>query len=154
MLVSNLNKLRQLPKEDRIWLFQATLLLPLIHLALLSVGYYRLRRWMERSSPLQIVDASENEIPQRAEALARIVEIAAKHGIYRATCLRRSLLLWWFLRRAGIPSQLRFGVRRQCDRLEAHAWVECHGIVVNDSAAVHENYQTLDGVLPSTHFGL
>jgi hypothetical protein len=156
MWMTNLNKIRQLPRKERRRLIQSVLFLPLIHLALLSLGYYRLKGWMERSSPLHDIYSSalESERLQRAREVARIVYIAAEHGIYKATCLRRSLLVWWFLRREGIPSDIRFGVRMQDRKLEAHAWVECHGVVVNDSAAVQENYQALEGVFPSTQLGL
>src|SRR5688572_5047360 len=122
MQVNNLNKVRQLPREDRSRLFQSLLFLPLIHLALLSLGYYRLRGMMERFSRLNVrsIAATESEFVQQARKVARIVDIAAERGAYKATCLRRSLLLWWFLRREGIPSDIRFGVRKGEGKLEAH----------------------------------
>ena len=156
MLMSNLDKFWELPRRDRRQLFESLLLLPAIHLGLLCLGYYRLRGLMEGSSPLPVTSepASESEGMQRGGEIARIVEIAAGHGVYKATCLRRSLLVWWFLRREGIQSQIRFGVRMTGQRLEAHAWVECNGIVLNDSATVHQNYQALDDAFPSTSLGL
>lgn len=156
MPISQLDKLRKLSLEERELLFQSVLLLPLIHLALLSLGYYRLRRLMERRDPPDLVGAStsEREILHRARETARIVSIAAQHGLYKATCLRRSLLLWWLLRRERIASEIRFGVRKWDDKLEAHAWVEYKGVVVNDSSAVRENYQPLGEILPTTQLGL
>ena len=154
--MSNLGKLRQLSQKERGLLFQSVLLLPVVHAGLLFFGFYRLKRALEWLSPLQSMDtlASEPEILERAHATARIVAIAAEHGMYKATCLRRSLLVWWFLRREGIPSRICFGVRTVHSKLEAHAWVEHHGIVVNDSGSVHENFQALREGFPSTQFGL
>jgi hypothetical protein len=154
--MTNLDKLQRLSGKEQRLLFQSILFLPVIHLALFALGYHRLRRMMERWAPLDLFGAptSERESLHRARETARIVSIAAQHGPYKATCLRRSLLLWWFLRREGIPGEVRFGVRKCDGRLEAHAWVECHGVVVNDSAAVQENYQSLHNVLPSTNLGL
>ena len=156
MLMSNLSKIGGLSRNDRRVLFQSVLLLPVIHIALLLLGYYRLRGAMEKLIPLKPSDApvSEPEILQRAGEIARMVSIAAQHGLYKASCLRRSLLLWWFLRREGIQSEICFGVRMFNRTLEAHAWVEYRGIVVNDSAKVHENYQALRDVLPPTQSGL
>ena len=156
MQMSNLDKLRKLSSEEQGLLIRSVLLLPLLHLALLSLGYYRLRRILERSLPLDGVEpfASKSNRLSRAREIARIVAIAAEHGVYKATCLRRSLLLWWFLRKAGIPSKIRFGVRKWDGTLEAHAWVECHGVVVNDSPAVQDNYEPLEGGFPSTQLGL
>jgi len=156
MLMTNLNKLGGLSRNDRRLLFQSVLLLPVIHFGLLLLGYYRLRGVMEKMIPLKPIDApvSETEILGRAREIARIVSIAAQHGLYRATCLRRSLLVWWFLRRAGIQGKICFGVRMFNGKLEAHAWVEYNGTVVNDSANIHENYQALNDALPSTKLGL
>jgi len=156
MLMTNLNKIGGLSRKDRRLLFQSVLLLPVIHIALLLLGYYRLRGVMEKWIPLKPIGTpvSETQILQRAHEIARIVSIAAQHGLYKGTCLRRSLLVWWFLRRARIQSEICFGVRMFKGELEAHAWVEYNGTIVNDSANVHEHYQALHDVLPSTHSGL
>ena len=135
MLMTSLNKLGQLSPDDRRLLFQAVLLLPIIHIALYFLGYYRLHRFAEKLVPLKRIDTprAETEILQQAREIARIVSIAAQHGFFRASCLRRSLLVWWFLRKQGIQSNICFGVRMIDHQLEAHAWVEHNGVVVNDS---------------------
>jgi hypothetical protein len=50
-------------------------------------------------------------------------------------CLRRSLLLYRFLRRAGLPARLCIGVRRENDALQGHAWIEIEGRHFNDTLA-------------------
>lgn len=156
MQMTSLNKVRQLSRWERRLLIQSLLLLPMIHAALLTLGYSRLRGVMERLLPLKFIDrpASETENLQRARDVARIVSIAARRGLYKATCLRRSLLVWWFLRRRGIQSCICFGVRKMNQQLEAHAWVEYQGIVVNDSEQVREAYQILEETFPPTKLGL
>ena len=156
MLITNLNKLGQLSPGDRRLLFQAVLLLPILHIALFFLGYYRLHGIMERLIPLNRMDTrrSEAEVLQQARDTARIVAIAAGHGFFQATCLRRSLLVWWFLRRQGIQSRICFGVRMIDRKLEAHAWVEYNTIVVNDAMDVHKYYRPLNDVLPATKLGL
>ena len=156
MLMTNLNKLGQLTPGDRRLLFQAVLLLPVLHFALFLLGYYRLRGVMEKLIPLKSnhTPVSETEILGRGRDIARMVTIAAQHGLYKATCLRRSLLAWWFLRREDIQSEVCFGVRMIDHQLEAHAWVEYRGVVVNDSVDVHKYYQTLNDVFPPTKLGL
>jgi hypothetical protein len=154
--MTDLNKLGGLSRDDRILLFQSFLLLPVIHFALLLLGYYRLRRVMEKLIPLKPMHtpASETEALQRAREIARMVTIAAQHGLYRGTCLRRSLLVWWFLRREDIQSEVCFGVQMIDHQLEAHAWVEYRGVVVNDLVDIHKYYKTLNDVFPSTKLGL
>lgn len=155
-LMSSLNKFVQLSPGNRRLLFQALLLLPIIHIALFFLGYSRLRGIMEKLIPLKRIatQETETEVLHQAWDIARIVAIAAQRGLYRATCLRRSLLVWWFLRKENISSEICFGVRMVNQMLEAHAWVECDGIVINDAASVHENFQALRDVFPSTNSGL
>jgi len=156
MLTRNLAKLRQLSWNERWLLVQSILFLPAIHAALMFLGYSHLRRAMETSAPLKPKERTidERQMLQQAQVIARIIAIAALHGFYRATCLRRSLLLWWFLRREGIKSQICFGVRMLNGTLEAHAWVEYEEVVVNDSTNVRENFQVLNDFLPATQLGL
>ena len=54
------------------------------------------------------------------------------------------MTLWWLLRRDGVAGELHIGARKQGERLEAHAWVELAGIVLNDTAEVHHHYSRFD----------
>ena len=65
-----------------------------------------------------------------------MIAIAARRTPLRVTCLPRSLALHWMLRRRGIESTLRIGVRKRGDHLEAHAWVEQGGQPLLDDADV------------------
>jgi hypothetical protein len=82
---------------------------------------------------------------QTAKLVASVVNSAAKHGIYRANCLERSLTLWWLLRRRGINTALRIGVRKYDSKFEAHAWIEYQNDVLNDSNDVSEQYSAFNG---------
>lgn len=42
-------------------------------------------------------------------------------------CLRRSLLRYYFLRRAGLPLVIHFGARRLGDDIAGHAWLTLAG---------------------------
>lgn len=58
-----------------------------------------------------------------ARSLGRRVERLAPRFPGRATCLVRAVAGWLLLRRRGISSVVRFGVRRHEGALEAHAWL-------------------------------
>jgi hypothetical protein len=55
--------------------------------------------------------------------------------VYKSTCLRRSLVLFYFLRRIGIDVHICFGVRQKKNlidteakqELEGHAWLMYNG---------------------------
>jgi hypothetical protein len=73
----------------------------------------------------------------RAAPTLRMAQLAA--WPYRllplpSSCLRRSLVLAWLMRRRGLDAAVRFGVRRESSGIEAHAWVTCDGIDVGHSS--------------------
>lgn len=155
-LTKHLNKLKLLSQKERNLFLKSVLLLPVIHVALLLLGYHRLRGVMDNLIPLKPIDKpfSETEILQRGQKITRMVSFAAQHGFNEASCLRRSLLVWGYLLREGIQSDICFGVRMSNRKLEAHAWIEYNRVIVNDSVDVHERFRTLDEVLPPTFSGL
>ncbi|HIE94984.1 MAG TPA: lasso peptide biosynthesis B2 protein [Acidobacteria bacterium] len=75
--------------------------------------------------------------PRRAARL-----VAAISALYRMPCLEQSLILFGILRRRGIPAELRIGVRRAGDGLNAHAWIEHEGRRLLDGGIADE-YTTL-----------
>jgi len=56
------------------------------------------------------------------------------------------------LRRRGVASQLRIGVRINQGILDAHAWVEYAGTPVNDREDVGEQFSPFAEILPVTAF--
>lgn len=80
------------------------------------------------------IDAATKAPEQRAAAIAMAVDRAARRGVFRPKCLVRSMALHRMLERSGIDgSVIRIGVRREGDKLLAHAWVECMGVTLIDS---------------------
>lgn len=69
---------------------------------------------------------------RRAQRYARRIANAAQFSLPRARCLHRSLVLHQWLRREGLPSELRIGVLKDNHELKAHAWVALANQVVND----------------------
>src|SRR5688500_3968043 len=127
--VDNFCKFQLLSWPERWLLVQALFLLPLTALALRLLGF---RRWQSvlagRAPSDETCGGGQAEAAvQQSHITARMVAAAARHGPYRANCLHQSLVLSWLLRRQGIHSHLRIGVRKEGSRLEAHAWVELLG---------------------------
>lgn len=130
-----LDQWRGLAPWERRLLLRLVLLLPLIGASLRLLGFKGSRdllAWLSRPSRWQSPAHPQATTVETAHRIARLVGIAAYHGPYRATCLRRSLALWWLLRRRGIPADLRIGVRKDGGELQAHAWVEHNGQALND----------------------
>ena len=142
---------RQQSWRDRWTLAQAYALLPASSLALWALGYRRCHAMLARLAPRPRVPVAPEQQLALAARTARLVRAANRRSVRPAACLSRSLTLWWLLRRRGIESQLRLGVRKGEQGFQAHAWVELAGQVVNDSADVVQQYAPFAGtILPAS----
>jgi hypothetical protein len=148
MLHRGIIRFRALSAADRRTLLMCALLLPLVGVALRTVGLARIQARVQGSR----VAAPSRMSPDEIKSLGELVNIAARHHPFPATCLSRSLLLQWLLHRRGIPSELRLGARVSDGTLFAHAWVELDGMPVNDEANVAGRFSTLKRPSPR-HLG-
>lgn len=134
--------LLRLSWRERGLLAAALVLLPMTAAALRAGGFRHLRSQAavpatRRRAPGQPSEAAVTQ------STARMVAAASHYGPYRATCLPQSLVLQWMLRRQGIGTELRFGVRRAGGALDAHCWVEHQGRPLIDSPLVYSKFAPL-----------
>ncbi|HEX9637024.1 MAG TPA: lasso peptide biosynthesis B2 protein [Acidobacteriota bacterium] len=135
---------------ERRWLVQALFLLPLTAWAIRWVGLRRLQSLLEGVTPSRFFPGAGLDRPTDwTRRAARMVEIAAARGPYCATCLHRSVVLWCLLRRHGVDSELRIGIRKQAGGLDAHAWVEHAGVALNERPPVAERYRPFRLAFPA-----
>ena len=136
--------------EKRVFL-SAWLSLPLLWAGLRVLGLNRLQTWLQRISPPSRKDASAPAPPEILR-LGALVNQACAHACCPVTCLTRSLCLWWALRRRGVGSQLRIGVRFVQGELDAHAWVEYAGAPINDTPDVAGRFAAFGSALSPDNF--
>ena len=130
------SKLWQLSRHERGSLVRGLWCLPLLALALRFYGWRRCRQWLEqRAGRLPAVVVDELAYAQQT---ARIVHLAGRYSVVKARCLPQSLLLWYWLRQAGLDSELCFGAHKAAGTLEAHAWVEYQGVPLAEAVNVRQ----------------
>lgn len=118
--------------------------LALLKLSLAAFGFGRTMRWIRRDAECAPVTADADEaLVARCEYA---VAMAAALYPGRAACLERSLLLYWWLRRAGVSVEFRMGA--QMYPFLAHAWVEHGGRVINDVAEHVKLFRPIEGIAP------
>lgn len=137
LAVNDWRKLKKLSRSEFALLVQALLLLPITAFCIKLFGFRRLYAAIAKygQTPYKLVPSKRD-----IYTIVGIVTLASKRSFYRPNCLQKSLVLWWLLRRQSIESELRIGVRKQDERLEAHAWIECQGYVLNDTNDVARRF--------------
>jgi hypothetical protein len=135
---SRLRTLLSLSRAEHGVLACALMLLPLAALGLKTIGLRRTHRLLART---------RRPVPRRVLApqrVARLVEIAARRGPFRAKCLPTSLTLQALLAANGTASELRIGVRKRGTKFEAHAWIEHDGLALMEPEGVHERFSSFN----------
>jgi hypothetical protein len=118
------------------------LLLTLLKVGLVTLGFARVLRAVERLLPPAAPFAELD--PALAGTAVERTALAAAFLPGRMLCLEQSLTLYVALRRRGIPVDLRLGV--QPLPFNAHAWVEHRGRPVNETS------EFLQGLTPLPRF--
>jgi Transglutaminase-like superfamily len=136
-----------LSARERGIFFRAFILLLLVTTGLKTIGFRRTQAWLGLKTSGAFAASAERT---RAEVwrTADLVRAARKWHIVRSTCLSCSLVLWRLLLRQGIDSDVRIGVRRgMSGEVEAHAWIEWNGEVLNDCADIAAHYVPFSGTI-------
>lgn len=128
---------------------RALFLLPVVSLSLKLRGFQATRGTLQKILSAAAPQPSSDAVSQGVTLTARIVNAADRHGLFPSSCLAKSLTLWWLLGRQGITSSLRIGIRKENEKLQAHAWVEREGIALNEPEERHRHYAAFDAALAS-----
>ena len=148
-MLKSLRKFSALERPAQALFLRALLLLPLVSLSLRLRGFRSTQSLLENSLSHAVAERHADLAKKQAAWTARMVHAADRHGFVHPTCLAKSLTLWWLLGRQGITSRLRIGIRKEKEKLEAHAWVEREGAALNEPEEQHRHYAAFDATLAS-----
>ncbi len=123
---------------------RAIVLLPLVVLSLRWRGFRATQAALQRFLSNARPGHDPALVSKDAAVTAHMVNAADRHGLVHPSCLAKSLTLWWLLARQGISSHLRIGIRKEKEKFEAHAWVECDGAALNEPDERHHHYAAFD----------
>jgi hypothetical protein len=134
-------KFWRLDRRERRVLVQAAALIPLASLGLHTLGLQRLMHFLIKPDGSAVHTDADVAIDQ-ARRLAYLIHSAGNP--IRATCLERSVVLWWLLRCQHSECQIVLGARKEHGKMQAHAWVEVAGTAVNDRADIREVFASFE----------
>lgn len=144
-----LRRFRALERPAQILFLRAILLLPLVSLSLRWRGFRETQAVLERFLSKANPEQTFAEASRRAALTAHMIHVADRHGLVHPSCLAKSLTLWWLLAWQGIASELRIGIRKENEKMEAHAWVERDGAALNEPEEHHRHYAAFDAAFSS-----
>jgi hypothetical protein len=107
-----------------------------------------LLKWMELPRLLRLLDHPSNQRgPLKEDDFERVHLIwnfahfvLVKSLKIKNPCLYRSLILFHFLRRRGLHSQIHFGIKKDVSPIEGHSWLSLNGEVFLEKADLQLNY--------------
>jgi hypothetical protein len=134
---------RQLPSRDKRRLLALMVALPCVHLALALFSFQRVLGFLERNSANRPPADRTSDATADAVRLAELAEIAGRRGAVGASCLRQALVVWWWLRREGLPARLKIGVAGSGAAFAAHSWVELDGVALAQKDLPHQPFNAL-----------
>ena len=110
---------------------------------MMFVRKQRLDRWIgTKPSDFSSGHLSEHGLPIERRR-AWWIEVAAARPRPWAMCLQRSLALCLWMQQQGYDPKIRIGVRRDNPSLDAHAWVEYAGVILNDDPNLGQLYAAM-----------
>jgi hypothetical protein len=148
-MLESLRRFKALDRLGKALFLRAVAMLPLVSLSLRLRGFRPTQSILQKSLLPPDPQMDQDGVKKRADLTAHMVYAADRHGVVHPSCLAKSLTLWWLLGRQGITSHLRIGIRKENNKLEAHAWVEREGIALNEPEEHHYHYAAFDAALAS-----
>ena len=140
--MSRLKKFLALSGIEKRIFFKALCGLPLVHLRLRLLGFKKYLAQLQRI-PLATIHPEIDPSTYPAHT-SYLVNAAARLLFRREACLERSIMLWSMLRRKGIESELKIGVAKAHQELQAHAWVEIDDTAINEPRDAHQRFTAFD----------
>lgn len=143
-MANRIEPLKKLSFSDWKILILSSLLLPVVALSLKISSLKQTQKFLMRYAPppANLPEADSFQL-QEAQNIARMVNISARHGLYKANCLKQVLVLWAFLNRRKITSTLHIGVKKTVTQpFEAHSWLECAGTPLIDTQEKLQNFSS------------
>ena len=139
-----LRRFRALERPAQGLFLRAIVLLPIVAVSLRWRGFRATQAMLKRFLSNRSAGQDSAEITKRAALTAHMVSVADRSGLVHPSCLAKSLTLWWLLMRQGIAADLRIGIRKENEKMAAHAWVERNGAALNEPEEHHRHYAAFD----------
>ncbi|MCP3956977.1 MAG: lasso peptide biosynthesis B2 protein [bacterium] len=134
-----MRRLRSLSRQD-VWL--------LLRITGILLILPPLLRWFSLPRVMKLLDPGLGAASGRGSSPSRMIQLTQRLldqniGVFRDTCLKRSLVLFRLLRRAGHPAVIRFGVAKDGEDVTGHSWLEQSGELIAEKSDPYESFAVI-----------
>lgn len=137
-MLSKIRAFYDLPSSHKLIFLKISLLVPPVELSIKTIKFKRTYRVLNFFiSKNQKIVENETRLVRR---YSNYLYLYQKQFPFLGKCLARSLTLWFLLKRAGIETELIFGMRKEDQKLLAHSWLKYKGESIINESETGENY--------------
>jgi hypothetical protein len=128
----------RLPFSQKQLFVKICLIVPTIEILLKFVGFNRTVKLLQFTTKKTVPEPChpQNIINRHRNYLY----LYTKQFPFFGKCLAQSLTLWTLLKNKGIQTDLKFGMKKNEDKLLAHAWVEYNNVPLASESEIREKY--------------
>ncbi len=141
-IVLKIKKFIALPHREKIFFFEAILILGMMRIGILLFSFKFLSRKLQlittHTKPTKVTDL-ELEI---AVAIGKSIEKSAQHTPWESACLVKAFTAYKMLKRRGISGRFYIGVNKDKQKkgeIKSHAWTECNQTILTGKSG-HETF--------------
>lgn len=128
----------ELPNQHKWILTKICVIVPLVQLGIKTIGFKHSFNTLKYF--VKEAKTPEANIFTVINRHRNFLYLYTKQFPFLGNCLARSLTLWLLLKNKGIDTELRFGMKKEDQKLLAHAWVEYLGSPLATDEEISENY--------------
>lgn len=136
-LRNKFSKLLNLTHKDKIKIVLYSLFFNMFLIFFKIFGYKNTRYLTDKI--INTEDNKNNINKNFINCESTILAYASSNSLINSTCLEKSIFIYLILGMHGIKTELKFGVNNSYKDFKAHAWVEYHGMKINDPPETVKN---------------
>ncbi len=137
-MISKIRTFFALPIAHKLIFIKIVFFVSFIQISLKTIKFKRTFRFLKFFTKENLrAPENERQIVRRHKNFQYLFH---KQMPYLGKCLARSLTLWFLLKRKGIETDLKFGMKKKNNQLLAHSWLEYKSKVLITESEINDNY--------------
>jgi len=135
-----MRRFARLPAKDKLFFINALFLAGFLRVYLNLFGFNNTIKLLSLFHTE--TDPEKNQI-DKMERYRKSIALCYYFAPY-INCLAICTAHWWLMKRQGIPVYMKFGMRKQDEKLAAHAWLEYNGEPLSPNESIKNMFAAFE----------